>query len=149
MIKFRVNGVPAPQGSKRHVGGGRMVESSKAVGPWREAVRAEGSQVRRHDPAWSLRMIERFQPLSVTIVFVLHRPQGHFGTGRNACKVRESSPSFPTGRPDVDKLCRAVLDGLVAGGVMADDSQVVSLNCVKVYASNGEAPGALIEVEAM
>jgi hypothetical protein len=35
------------------------------------------------------------------------------------------------------------------GGMMADDGEVVSLNCAKVYARNGEAPGALIEVEAM
>ena len=36
-----VAGLPAAQGSKRHVGGGRMIEMSKAVAPWREAVRAE------------------------------------------------------------------------------------------------------------
>ena len=38
-ITFEVYGQPAPQGSKRHVGGGRMIESSKAVAPWREAVK--------------------------------------------------------------------------------------------------------------
>src|ERR1700676_3259288 len=37
-MKITVRGIPAPQGSKRHVGGGRMIEMSKAVGPWREAV---------------------------------------------------------------------------------------------------------------
>ena len=39
-LRNEVLGTPAPQGSKRHVGGGRMVESSKLVGPWREAVKA-------------------------------------------------------------------------------------------------------------
>ena len=35
-----VNGLPAPQGSHKHVGGGRMVESSKKVKPWRQDVKA-------------------------------------------------------------------------------------------------------------
>ena len=39
-VDLSVYGIdPAPQGSKRHIGKGRMVESSKRVGPWREAVR--------------------------------------------------------------------------------------------------------------
>lgn len=31
MIAFSVYGMPGPQGSKRHVGGGRMIESQVAV----------------------------------------------------------------------------------------------------------------------
>lgn len=46
-VEFTVLGVPAPQGSKRHVGRGVLVESSKALGPWRvarrEAARQEAS----------------------------------------------------------------------------------------------------------
>lgn len=38
MIEITVHGLPAPQGSKRHVGRGVMVESSKNVKPWRSAV---------------------------------------------------------------------------------------------------------------
>jgi hypothetical protein len=38
LLRVDVYGLPAPQGSKRHVGGGRMIEASKKVGPWREAV---------------------------------------------------------------------------------------------------------------
>ena len=38
--RFAVFGLPAPQGSKRHVGEGRMVESSKRVKPWRRQVAA-------------------------------------------------------------------------------------------------------------
>ena len=37
-VEFTVLGVPAPQGSKRHVGRGVLVESSNALGPWRDAV---------------------------------------------------------------------------------------------------------------
>lgn len=152
MIRFRVNGTPAPQGSKRHVGNGRMVEMSKAAGPWREAVRAEASRAMQLPFPGALVYTDgprKTGPQSVTIVFVLKRPAAHYGTGRNSGTVKDSAPRFPAGRPDIDKLARAVLDGLVMGGVMADDGQVASLNVAKVYARNGEAPGALIEVEAM
>ena len=44
-----IPGVPAPQGSKRHVGGGRLVESSKKVKPWRRAVNAAPPMVQRPD----------------------------------------------------------------------------------------------------
>ena len=97
-----------------------------------------------------MHMIDLRTPLSVAVTFVLRRPAGHFRTGiTTAGTLRPAAPRFPGGRPDVDKLARAVLDGLVSGGVMADDAQVVVLVARKVYASNGEAPGALIEVEAM
>ena len=34
----RVFGHPAPKGSKRHVGGGRMIESSKRLPGWAQAL---------------------------------------------------------------------------------------------------------------
>jgi hypothetical protein len=38
VIDFYVPGKPAPQGSKRHVGRGIMVESGREAGPWLERV---------------------------------------------------------------------------------------------------------------
>lgn len=139
-IKFRVNGTPAPQGSKRHVGGGRMVEQSKAVGPWREAVRAEAQKTRGDGPP-----IFPSGPVSVVLAFVLTRPRSHWGTGRNWQTLRASAPDRPTGRPDLDKLVRSTLDGLVMGGVIADDSQVVDLNAGKLY---GAPAGVIVEVSS-
>lgn len=43
MIKFFVAGVPAPQGSKVLMRG-RMIESSKKLKPWREAVRQAAAE---------------------------------------------------------------------------------------------------------
>ena len=140
-MRFRVNGTPAPQGSKRHVGNGRMVEVSRAVAPWREAVRAESQRALNGSGPLA-------GPVAVTAVFVLARPKGHYTRPGLFTKAGAAQP-FPAKRPDLDKLARAVLDGLVAGGTMADDAQVVSLNAAKVYARPDEAPGVLIEVEAM
>ena len=38
MVEIRVYGIPRPQGSKRHVGRGIMVEASRHVGQWRNDV---------------------------------------------------------------------------------------------------------------
>lgn len=149
MIRIRVNGIPAPQGSKRHVGNGRMVESSKAVGPWREAVRAEAQRVISAGDVTPWASVALADAVSVTAVFLLPRPQSHYGTGRNAGQVRPSAPPFPAGRPDLDKLLRALLDGLTAAGVWRDDAQVASISAAKVYARHGEACGVVIDVDGM
>ena len=125
-----VRGTPAPQGSKRHVGGGRMIEMSKAVGPWREAVRAETQRTMA-----ATRLLTMDGPVMVRITFYLARP-------KSAPKKRV----VPAGRPDIDKLARAVLDGLTEGGAWLDDGQVVTLHASKVYATEDFAPGCTIEI---
>ena len=131
-MRIEVNGIPAPQGSKRHVGGGRMVESSRAVGPWREAVRAE---TQRALAGVMVPEFDIFGPILVDVCFWLPRP-----------KTLPKKVELPTKRPDLDKLVRAVLDGLVEGGAFADDSQVVSLIATKDFATS-RPPGCLIIVK--
>ena len=145
MITIRVAGVPAPQGSKRHVGGGRMVESSRAVGPWREAVRAETQHTLTTGvPLYQWPMTQQ-NPVQVTVKFTLPRPQGHYGTGRHATTIRPSAPRWPHRKPDLDKLIRAVLDGITQGGAIADDAQVVRIAAQKTYGT----PGAVITIEEL
>lgn len=126
-----VRGIPAPQGSKRHVGGGRMIEMSKAVGPWREAVRTETqrSMVAQNADAF-------LGPVAVKVIFLLARPKS---TPRRIL--------YPAKRPDLDKLARSVLDGLTMGGVWEDDAQVVELWCRKNFAPEGTAPGCTIVIQ--
>jgi len=134
-MRIEVHGIPAPQGSKRHVGGGRMVEQSRAVGPWREAVRTE---TQRALDKQRLAGFEARVPVMVEITFWLARP-----------KSAPKSLTIPVKRPDVDKLARAVLDGLVAGGAFADDSQVFHLTARKLFAdlSATRSPGCTITIE--
>lgn len=121
-----VPGVPAPQGSKRHVGRGILIESSKAVGPWRERV-----ALAAHSHARGL----LGGPVSVDLVFVLPRPK--------------SAPKCTTlpavKRPDIDKLARAILDALT-GVWIADDSQVIDLRATKHIADIDGEPGVTITV---
>lgn len=139
-LSFRVYGMPAPQGSKRHVGDGVMVESSKRVKPWRQDVKHAALDA-ISGRGWQ-------QPAGavwVAITFRLPRPKGHYGTGRNAGLIKDSAPRRPAVRPDIDKLVRSTLDALTESGAVRDDAQVVSLSTSKFYA-DGEQPGATVEV---
>lgn len=124
-----VPGKPAPQGSKRHVGGGVMIESSKAVAPWRTTV------------AWHAAQTHRVAPLDgalfVSLVFVMPRP---------VSTPKRSTP-HAIKRPDLDKLTRAVFDAL-SSVVWRDDSQVVQVYATKRIAELEQQPGVHIRVRA-
>jgi len=139
---FTVHGTPAPQGSKRHVGHGIMVESSKKVKPWRQDVKYAARQI--HDAE-----TPRFTgPVEIIVTFRLARPKGHYRTGRNAHLLRDSAPRYPHVKPDLDKLLRSTLDGLGESGIWADDAQVVRAVAEKTYAGVAGLPGAVITIWA-
>ncbi|AXQ51893.1 RusA-like Holliday junction resolvase [Gordonia phage Catfish] len=127
-VSFFVPGVPAPQGSKRHVGNGRMIESSKRLKPWRADVEAEA---RRAFEAAGFEQLT--EGVAVRLMFVMPRP-------KSAPKTR---PVQAIKRPDVDKLARAVLDALDAAGAYRDDSQVIELEVRKqlTHGQNPDSPG--------
>lgn len=112
-----IPGRPAPQGSKKaFVVNGRvnLVEQSKYLPKYRKAI-AEQCQEQvgtwiRHD----------YAPISVVINFALKPPARH--------------RKYPVSPPDIDKLCRSVLDGITQSGVIwRDDSQVVHIQATKIY----------------
>ena len=82
--------------------------------------------------------------IHLDMVFVLPRPKGHYGTGRNSGKLKWSAPPHPKGRSDLDNYVKFVMDCVTGMGcVWKDDSQVVSLTAVKRY---GERPRTEIEI---
>lgn len=152
-----VVGLPAPQGSKRpfrnkHTGKIGLAESSERVRPWREAVKHAALDVVcppfdhgiTGDCDGPCGLFD--QPLTVVVTFALPRPKGHYGTGRNARLLRDAAPTWPAGKPDVDKLLRSTLDALGEAGVFRDDSQVVWATAIKTYAGFGQPAGAQIRV---
>lgn len=149
VLKVVVHGMPAPQGSKRgYVVNGRavMVESSKKVKPWREAVKHAALDA--HAQAAPLA-----GPLMITVVYTLPRAKSHYRTGRNAHLLRDNAPRWPAGKPDGDKLDRATLDALTDAGVWLDDAQVVVRVSVKSYPAVHpkalQTPGAYIRVTVL
>ena len=132
---WKTIGIPAPQGSKRHVGGGRMIESCKALKPWRDLIIADAKQ-QNIDAVINT-------PVGVSLVFCFPRPKNHFNKHG---KLLGRAPTHKITRPDLDKLTRGVLDSLVYAGMIADDSLVYSINAHKRYCVGEEQPGVLITV---
>lgn len=121
MITFWVDGLPAPQGSKRHVGNGVMVEASKKLPAWRKAVEDTARQT----------MVETIdRPVIVRADFFLPKPK----------RPRFLVPATP---PDTDKLMRALGDGLEKSGLLANDSRIVQWVATKHY---GERTGCQVTV---
>jgi len=73
-------------------------------------------------------------PLKVSIFLRFKRPKSHYGTGKNAGKLKPGSPPAyeHTSKPDVDNCAKFILDCL---NELAwhDDTQVVSLQVTKMY----------------
>lgn len=129
MIQFVVHGVPAPQGSKRHVGRGILVESSKKVAPWREAVKWEAIRVHQGRPPMD-------GPLHVDIAFFVPRPKS---TKKGAQPITRTSG-------DIDKLQRSTFDAITDSGMIRDDSQIVSVDVTKEFVGPDDSPRAEIGI---
>jgi crossover junction endodeoxyribonuclease RusA len=128
ILQFTVYGIPAPQGSKRHVGGGVMIESSKKVKPWREAVKWAAREAM---PAgWQ----KLDGPLVLSVAFYLPRPKAA-KAAIACCKM-----------PDLSKLIRSTEDALTDAGAWADDARVSSIMAEKLYETRDHPPGATISV---
>ena len=142
IVELVVYGTPAPQGSKRFMGlkGGKgiLVESSKAVKPWREAVKSAGIDHWRG---------AHFAPLQgaveVEMTFTLQKP-------KSAPKTRQT---FPDRKPDLSKLVRSTEDALSDAGIWEDDARVIKCIARKVYPNEGPGalaiPGARILIQAV
>jgi crossover junction endodeoxyribonuclease RusA len=126
-LTFYVEGHPAPQGSKKHVGNGRMVEMSKRLPMWRAAIVTKAVEVLAGRDGF-----DRDDPIYCGLQFFI--PRGS--------TVRRE---YPTVAPDVDKLERAVLDALTDAKVWGDDAQVVSGTRGKRYADECP-PGVRITI---
>ena len=123
MFRFFVKGRPVPQGSLKFIHGRPIHERAADLAVWRADIarNAELSGYRPVDGA-----------VKVTCEFIYMKP-------------KTSPRSMPWVKPDLDKLIRAVLDGLT-GVAYADDCQVTLIQASKTY---GSAEGVWITIEQL
>ena len=142
-LTFVVYGKARPQGSKRHLGRGVMIEANPHVKQWRQDTAAAAIDARPDE--WN-----PYLAFHVEVEFVFARPMTHFGTGRNSSIIKRTAPTHPTTRMqgDVDKLSRALLDACT-DILWADDSQVVALTARKRYAKPSEPNCTFVRVSAI
>jgi Holliday junction resolvase RusA-like endonuclease len=124
-IRFKVPGIPSPQGSKRGFAlkkGGKftgkvaMVESSTKVKSFRADVKDFADQAMAGNPLLD-------GPIRLSCLFQVPRPNSHYTSRRSLTKSAPLYPGHQLG--DLDKLTRAVCDAMT-GIVFKDDSQVTS-----------------------
>lgn len=145
---IKVYGTPVPKGSMECLGprgkGGRhlVVDSRRKEleGPqgWQDKITAAGRAL----------LTKLGAPMNgavtVSVTFTFERPK----TVKQPYPITRSSG-------DLDKLLRAVLDGLTASGVFADDSRVINAEPWKCYPDSPgipdrlDRPGALIRIETL
>lgn len=127
---FFVEGVPVPQGSMRTVGRGVVIHSNaKKLKEWRTLVAYQVRAFFQHDEPIDT-------ALRIDLEFYLPRPS----------TVKRI---FPSRKPDLDKLIRAVLDGITESQAVSDDARFVEINAKKFYEYSSthmtRTPGVFVE----
>ena len=127
-VAFFIAGLPVPQGSKKaFVVKGRAVivdDNADVLKPWRAKV-ATAADIGR----------TFLGPVTVNLTFYMPAP----------LRPRWDVPAV---KPDLDKLTRAVLDGLTDGGLIEDDARVVDMRLREFYAHDHHSCGVHVEVVA-
>lgn len=118
-MSFFVPGQPIPQGSLKFINGHAIHVRATDLAVWR-------SDIARAAKTETESLVG---PVGVDLTFVMKR-------GKTVKRI------LPFVRPDLDKLIRAVLDGLT-GVAYADDEQVCVIYAEKVY---GTEPGVFITI---
>jgi len=143
MILFKVYGIPQPWPKKtlapKKGGGMRMVPTDvrkvkgvKVYGTkqrWIDAVQLSASLAMKGQEVLALKV-----PVIVSYEFYLSKP-------------KSAKRKYMTTVPDLDNLAYAVTNAL-KGIVYEDDSQVVQMTAVKIYA-DGLPPHAIIKVSRL
>lgn len=118
--QFFIAGRPIPQGSLKFINGHAIHVRAQDLALWRADIARVAKSV-----IWE-RAVESVE---VHLTFTLLKPK----------TVKRNEPFV---RPDIDKLIRAVLDGLT-GVAYDDDQQVTKITAVKEY---GTVEGVLIRI---
>lgn len=133
----------------------RVVILGKPVGKGRPRISKRGSFSKMHTPTatanWEGVAAQRIHaawaerepldvPVSVSIRAVAQRPKR---------LLRKKDPAhriWRTSKPDADNVAKSALDALQAAGVVIDDSYVVDVRCLSLYAAKSEGPSVEIVV---
>jgi Holliday junction resolvase RusA-like endonuclease len=124
-------GQPRPRATT--INGYTRMYEPKSIKPWKTAVTLAAKKAMRDQG--QQKPIE--EPIAVTMLFEMPRPKSHYGTGKNAHKVKQSAPIAHTSTPDLDNLEKAVLDALTRCNVWRDDSLITSIKACKLYGERG------------
>lgn len=90
--------------------------------------------------AWNKIPIDKNIPIKLEAKFIHKRPKNRY---------RKKDPDdryFKTTVPDLDNLEKILLDSIVYGGVLKDDSQVVAIESYDYYGAKHENPHVIFKL---
>lgn len=126
-VRIAVEGRPAPKGSRIQgvTKDGRMFTraASRHEKPWVDAVKRATEVAMRHHPAIPA-------PYAIHLDILVRSP------------TKKSAKPWPS-QHDLDKLARSTVDGLVLGGAVDDDRNVIELHARKRFTTDDEEAGAV------
>lgn len=122
---------PAPKGSKDFKGMRRSKKTGRQVPKLVESAAAD-IEVFEQAVAWVVKArlpagwVPLDGPVGADVTFTMPRPKNHYGTGRNAGRLKPWAAGliWHTVYPDTDKLLRGLGDALSKAGVWGDDAQL-------------------------
>lgn len=147
LVSVFVPGKPVPKGSLERSRYGKTYWPKHAT-DWCDtmATACQADYRQRHGASWP----PRSGPVGVSVSFGFQRPASHATASRRGLRVGRAPKGMPecTNHQlgDLDKLARNVLDALVNGKVIVDDSHVTTLVATKYYVDAPEVGGVQITV---
>ena len=142
-IEVFVHGTPQPQGAMKsipfHKKDGKLGVSTfhqnEKLEPWRDRIEREIREVLKTEDI----TFNQDDPIEISMIFFFMIP-----ASKN--KKKKGYPAHHTTRPDIDKLCRAVLDAVsFASGV--DDARVGYMDARKHYTHIPDSVGVIIIIQ--
>ena len=138
-IRIRIEGTARQRGSKVAIplrnGKIAMKDSAKGSREWMLHVTASAAEQYAGDPLLG--------PVRLIVQVYLARPKAHYGTGRNAGRLKASAPQWHSQTPDLSKLVRGIEDGL-SKVVYADDRQIAAIEASKKWSAG--QPHVVVDV---
>lgn len=142
MITFEIVGEPMQQGSKTRMPNGAMIEggpqsaeSRQRRKSWRTAVAEAARDAAQNLPE------PLDGPLALSVEFRFTMPKSRPKAAREAGRWPKTTT------PDLDKLVRALGDGLEAGGLVRSDARFAVIEASKVEVIGWT--GAVVSIEAL
>lgn len=137
-MRFFIQGTPKPQARPRTARRGKFNVIYSESTEWKEGCKYKAVQ-EKGDNYFD-------GAIKVDLDFFFHRPKSHYGTGKNADKLKTSAPKYHTKKPDKDNLEKAVTDALVDAGLLSDDSIIVYGTTSKAYCEEGDEAGCMVYI---
>jgi Holliday junction resolvase RusA-like endonuclease len=118
----------------------RLLDDNDQLKAWRRTVRQAMAETAPAAPLDA--------PMLVRLTVAVERPADHYGTGRNAGKLKPNAPMRPKVGRDLDKVLRAVLDA-GTGVWWLDDSRVAEIYVRRVYCLSPGGAGLQVTAEEL